>query len=185
MAFRVKGIGTGLLAGAIAGSLLTGIGGRIVMRIIAMADPQTEPELTGGTMFLLVIGGFFGAMFGAVGGLLFIGVRRLLLGAWPWKGLVFGLIWLLITGGIFFSIGQDEAFSDFDPPTLGISLFAALFIVYGLTVAALMERFNTYSPNPSHRWATTATGYVVLVSVSLGGLFLSPNPPKDGLGDSP
>ena len=136
MAHYLRGVGTGALAGAIPGFLMTGIGGRIVMRIIAVVDPHTETEFTGGTIFLLIAGGIIGAVSGAIGGLLYLVMRRFLPRWWLWKGLAFGAIWLLITGGIFFSIEQAEEFSDFDPPLLGLSLFAILFIVYGLTVAA-------------------------------------------------
>ncbi len=166
-------VGGGLLAGSFAGFIVTGIGGRIVMRIIAVVDPNTDIEFTGRTIFLLIAGGTLGAVSGATGGLLYLAVRRFLPGVWIWKGLAFGVIWLLITGGIFFSIGQAEEFSDFDPPLLGISLFAALFIIYGLIVAAIVERFNMYSSSPSDRWVTTVTGYVALVIVSVGGLFLN------------
>ena len=143
------------------------------MRIIAVVDPHTETEFTGDTMFLLVAGGMFGAVSGGIGGLLYLAVRRLLIGSWLWKGLAFGAILLLITGGIFFSIGQAEAFSDFEPPLVGISLFAALFIVYGLTVAGIVERFNMDSPGPSDHRVTMVTGYAALLIVSLAGLFLN------------
>ena len=167
---RICGIGA--LAGAIPGFLLTGIGGRIVMRIIAGFDPHTETEFTGDTMFLLIAGGLFGAVFGAVGGVLFMGVRRTLPGTWLWKGLAFGAIWLLTAGSAFFSMGQSEEFSEFQPPLLGVGLFALLFILFGVGVAGIVERLERYVAAPSRSRWNTFGGYAFLATISLAGLFL-------------
>ena len=162
----------GLLAGAIAGFLGTGIGGRIVMRIIAIVDPHTEVEFTDGTMFLLIFGGIFGAAIGALGGALYMGTRGLLPGCWVWKGLAFGSVWLLTAGAAFFSMGQSEAFADFEPPLLGVGLFAFLFIIYGLTVTAIVERMDMWMPAlPGSRIATVG-GLGAVAAVSLAGLLL-------------
>ena len=181
VAHHLRWVGTGLLAGGIAGFLVTGIGGRIVMRIIAVVDPHTETEFTADTMFLLIAGGLIGAQFGALGGVLFMGIRRFLPRwsrwprcprSWVWSGLTFGAIWLLMTGGIFLSIGQVEEFSDFDPPVLGISLFAVLFVVYGLTVAAIVEQLGKWVPTPRGSRTATVGGLGAMAALSLAGLLL-------------
>lgn len=172
---RKTAIGVGILSGLVVGFLASGTGGRIVMRIIAVADPNTVTRFTlSGTLFLLLGMGLFGALFGGFAGLLFVGIRRWLPVPGPWKGLAFGALLLLGTGGLFFSGGQDENFSDFEPPLLGLALFASLYLVYGLGVGAVLERFHSYVPPVSQQQrATTLIGFAVLAIVCAFGLYLN------------
>lgn len=68
---------TGALAGAVAGVLVLGPGFRLVMRVVAIADPAQTPEFSvGGTMFLIVgFGGIFGAVTGISGTLIARGLQ--------------------------------------------------------------------------------------------------------------
>ncbi len=126
----------GLVADWGAAIVVTAVGGRIVMRIIAITISFTLPRFSlDGTMFLAFAGLAFGAALGAAWGLLYMAVRNLLPLATPWKGLLFGILLLVITGGIFFGTDQAEDFADFQSPLLAVSLFAALYPIFGLVLA--------------------------------------------------
>ena len=74
---RNTAIGVAMLSGLVVGFLVGGTGGRIVMRIIAIVDPVVVTRFSfGGTLFLVLGMGAFEAIFGGVGGLLFVGIRR-------------------------------------------------------------------------------------------------------------
>ena len=137
-----------MLAGYLAAFVVTGIGGRIVMRIIAIADPYTQTEFGGGTMLIVAVGGTVAGVVGALGGLLFVAVRRLLPGSWVWKGLGFSVLWLVAAGWLFFAPIQFESFSDFEPPVLGMGLFAGLYFLYGVALAGLVKLLNQRLPGP-------------------------------------
>ena len=169
---RKTPLGAGILSGMIAGFLVSGIGGRLVMRVIAIVDPNTVTRFSiGGTLFLLLGMGAFGAIFGGFGGLLYVGIRRWLPGSGAWKGFAYGLTLLLLTGGLFFTRGQDENFSDFAPPLLGVTLFAALYIAYGLGTGTTVERLHSYAPVDSRARATNTIGYVVLALLCAVGFY--------------
>ena len=52
---RNTALGVGILSGLVAGFVMAGMGGRVVMRIIAVVDPNTTPGFTlGGSVFLVV-----------------------------------------------------------------------------------------------------------------------------------
>src|SRR3990172_5844763 len=153
-----RSLALGTLSGFVAGLIAGGVGSRIAMRIVAItagdADQGaiTDAEATvgeitaGGTIFLLFIGG--GA--GALGGLLYLAVRRWLADAGRWRGLVFGLL-LLATFGSPIIDADNPDFDRFGYRTLNIAMFAALFIIFGLLVAPLFERIERRLPRPSLR----------------------------------
>lgn len=126
-------LAVGALSGAVAGAIAGGIGGRIAMRISAIAAEErfqgtltdadeTVGEITaGGTIFLAILG--VGA--GALGGLLYLGVRRWLADAGPGRGLVFGLLLLATFGSAIIEVDNPD-FHRFGPPLLNISMFAAI-----------------------------------------------------------
>lgn len=87
--------------GAFSGLVAAGIGSRIVMRLIALADPSSDGTFTDaeaivgeitvdGTLNLLVAG----TIAGILGGLLYLALRR-----WPvppaWNGVAFGVLALV------------------------------------------------------------------------------------------
>ena len=138
--FGFKAAAVGMLSGHLAAFVVTAIGGRIVMRIIAIADPSTQTEFTGGGTMTIAAFGFVGVgVVGALGGLLFVAVRRFLPGSWVQKGVVFSVLWLVVAGWLFFLPIQFESFSDFDPPVLAMGLFAGLYFLYGVALAGLVK----------------------------------------------
>lgn len=170
-----RSVAVGVLAGVIAGILVGGIGGRIVMRISAVAggDPiagletgngNIVGEITAdGTIGLIIFVGIFGGVFG---GLLYVAVRRWLPGAQQWKGLVFGTLLLLAFSSLVIE-GDNVDFSRFGPPTLNIGLFALLFILFGLALAPIAERLHRAFPEILPKRNTVGVAYVVLVMLSL------------------
>ena len=131
--------GIGVAAGIVAG-VLWGIGARIAMRAVALADGGHTEFTIGGTLLILFVGGLFGIPLG----LLFAAVRRWLPGSGLRKGLSFGggLLALLVVP--FALLGASDIGGDvLDAPVLiGTGMFASLFVAYGLTVAAAMERLE-------------------------------------------
>ena len=140
---QTKDVISGLVSGFSSGFLVTAVGGRIIMRIIAIVDPFTHPLFTaGGALFLAFSGVAFGAMLGAPWGLTYVAVRGFLPGASFAKGLLFGLLLLVVSGGVFFSMDQAEEFSDFSPTLIGVGLFALMFPIFGLLVSLQVDRIH-------------------------------------------
>ncbi len=161
--------------GAVSGVVTVGIGSRIVMRVIALADSSTDGTFTDaeatvgefsieGSLSLFPLG--IGA--GILGGLLFLGVRRWLPVPTKWKGAAYGLLTLLTVGNLLFDPSNAD-FQIFEPVLLVVALFTALFFVNGLLLGWLMQRFHpepAYEPRP--RAARIAVGLLGAVCL-LGG----------------
>jgi len=164
-----------VIGGAIAGLISAGVGSRVVMRIIALADPDTDGantdaeasvgEITfGGTIELLILGTIAGVM----GGVLYLGVRRWLPVPAGWKWLAYAVLTLLTVGQLLFDTHNAD-FQIFEPVVLVIALFSVLFLVNGLIVSALVDRFH---PEPAYRSSLRVSRAVagVLVIVCLLGI---------------
>ncbi|MSQ33730.1 MAG: hypothetical protein EXR60_04855 [Dehalococcoidia bacterium] len=169
---------TGFLSGLVAGVIAGGLGSRLVMRILAVANPaarglETENwniagQITAdGSIGLIIFGGAFTGVFG---GLLYVAIRRWVPGKGLWKGLAFGLFLLLVFGGVLFD-PDNKDFGLFGPPALAVALFALLFPLYGLLVSALAERFDRYVPPLFGHPAVSAIGYLGLAGLGAFGLF--------------
>ena len=161
-----------VIGGAIAGAISAGVGSRVVMRIIALADPDTDGAFTdaeatvgemtlGGTMNLVMLGTIAGIM----GGVVYLGVRRWLPVPASWKGLAYGVVTLLTVGHLLFDTTNAD-FKIFEPVLMVIALFAVLFLINGLIVGALVDRFHPEPAYPnSLRVSRAVTGIVALVCV--------------------
>jgi len=178
----IRALTAGTLSGFVAGLIAGGVGSRIAMRIVAITAGDanqgaiTDAEATvgeitaGGTAFLI----FFGGMAGALGGLLYLAVRRWLADAGRWRGLAFGLL-LLATFGSAIVEGDNPDFDEFGSPGLNIAMFASLFVIFGLLVAPLFERIERGLPRtslrPSGLGALAAHGFgLLLVLPAVGSL---------------
>ncbi|MGI9624943.1 MAG: hypothetical protein ACR2PK_19100 [Acidimicrobiales bacterium] len=142
----VTSAGISSTAGALAGILWGGIGGRIAMRVLFLTSDDRVRGLTSddgfeigrisaGSIFLVVFSAIAGAVIGFCGGLL--------------RMVTAGPTWLVavgagITSGIYFGAfivkpdGID--FRVLEPLWLAVTLFIALPALWGATVVVLTER---------------------------------------------
>ncbi|HET6700223.1 MAG TPA: hypothetical protein VFH14_00355, partial [Gemmatimonadaceae bacterium] len=140
-------LGLAALSGAVAGILVGGVLGRIAMRIsgfaagpalagVSTANGERVGDITfGGTLALMIL---VGLPFGVVGGVLYAIVEPWLRRARPWHGVAYGAGLLLATG--FFVLDPSNFdFTRFGPPLLNVAMFAALFLIFGVTIAWLFD----------------------------------------------
>jgi hypothetical protein len=173
-------VGVGLIGGLALGILFGGIGGRVAMRIIFLADPESGgPPLPGdfhaGTItmegtFLVVM---TGAVLGVAGGLLYVVVRNWLPRSPVWRGVVYGLFLVVIYSGGPLLRGETQELRMFEPPLLSIALFASLIFLYGLSLPLVVDRFDTHVPAVLRRPTVSVVGYVVMAGVTIFGLVLT------------
>ncbi|MGH2357106.1 MAG: hypothetical protein ACRDGJ_03710 [Candidatus Limnocylindria bacterium] len=129
----------GSVAAMVAGLLAGGIGSRLAMSLVAIADPTAQGLLTAndnvvgkvtldGTLFL----GLFATLVAAFhGGLLYIAYARLLPGPTALRGLLLGVALLCIFGAQIIEPSNRD-FVRFASPPWDIGLFAVLFLAFGL-----------------------------------------------------
>ena len=173
----LRSLATATLTGFLAGVIAGGIGSRIAMRIVAMtagdADQGaiTDAEATvgeitaGGTILLLFLGGFVGAL----GGLIYLALQSWLAEAGRWRGLAFAVLLLMLFGsGIIDDANSD--FRRFGSTALNVAMFAALFVGFGLLVPPFFEWFRTFLPRASlHQ-----SGLGALAAYAFGLVLLPP-----------
>jgi len=121
----MRRLGMTLLLGAATGALFLGAGGRLVMRLFALATGRFPTFSVRGALNVVLAG----AMAGAVGGLILFALARWLPKP-PWlRGLTFSAVCYLV------------AIPGFRPPQpLVFALFAPVFLAYGFTVVMLWGR---------------------------------------------
>ena len=126
-----------LAAGAICGmaaGIVTGIGARAAMRMVADGVPdaiRTLPSFTAeGTAAILVFAAIAGAPFGA----LFAAVYDALPGPRRARGLLFGVAMLVTVGPLFFTGNRDEFITQ-----ERMVLFSFLFLLFGVAAGLVIE----------------------------------------------
>src|SRR3989449_6683114 len=114
----VREVAAGSLSGIVVGIIVGGLGSRLVMRLAAIAGGSGVQGVTtangnrvgeitvGGTIALILFGGVFAGLFG---GLLYASLRPWLVPFGRWRGLIFGVGLLGLTGSLIL----DGANSDF------------------------------------------------------------------------
>ena len=143
------GVVAAVFSGAVVGAVVGGVGGRVAMRLTAASTEGPPFTLTGNAVGVVTLGGTLSLMAGTVkvgvlAGLLYAAVRWALPSSH--RALVFALLALLLLGGLFLS---DTEFEQFRPPLLTAAFFLPVFPVFGLGLAALVERLD---PQPPKRW---------------------------------
>lgn len=140
-------IGTASLAGIIAGLVVGGLLGRVVMRISgftagpAMVGLRTENgnrvgDITlEGTLALMLFTGLASGMFG---GIVYAVVEPWLRRVRPWHGLAFG-VGLFLAFGFFVLDPFNFDFRRFGVAVLNVAMFAALFVIFGVATAWLFD----------------------------------------------
>jgi MFS family permease len=167
--FRMIAIGT--MAG-MGGGFVAGLWTRVAMRIAgALTVARNRGLLTdndevvgritlNGTLFL----GFFAALMGVAGGLLYVLVRRRLPGNTWQRPLLFGSLLLLIFGFVVMDEGNPD-YRRFGSPWLNVATFSIAYLVFGLVAGMLADWLDRWIPRASGsgmpRWKAVANMFVL------------------------
>lgn len=106
-----------VIYGAALGTLILGVGGRLAMRVIAMATSGTTGFSFGGTLTVVFLGAASGAMAGAV-----LSVTRVMLPRWPAAQTI--TFWLLLAAMTLRGLRPLD--------TLRVALFLPLVLLLGI-----------------------------------------------------
>lgn len=169
----------GAAAGAIAGLVVGGIGGRLAMLLLRITSPDHVIGLTSDDGFEIGVVSFdtvnllIGmALFGGVNGVLYATLRnairqRARLGLWSLLGAVG------VGANVIHADGVD--FNVLEPTWLAIALFLALPLVAAAAVVVLVERWIDREPFADRRFsiglvASAAAGTLALAFAALVGV---------------
>ncbi len=154
----LRSISVAVSAGIVAGVITAGLGGRLMMRILAATSSdrvqglateadETIGEITlGGTIGLVV---FVGVTSGLFGGLVYVAIRRWLPASARGAGLVLGGLAIGLAPLIDALNPDSVDFLFLDPDLLSVLLIVALFPLWGMTVASMIERAERSWPLPA------------------------------------
>jgi hypothetical protein len=147
----LRTLGTALTAGVVAGFLVVGLGGRLVMRILGATSGKAQGRLTeagekvgeitfeGSLAFLIFVGG--GAAVLATAGYLL--TRRALPRRAGPAGLLLGVV-LLGTIGVLDPLSADNVdFAILEPTWLAVVLVVATGVLLGVTYTGVMAMLST------------------------------------------
>lgn len=160
-----------MAAGLIAGILVPGLGGRLVMRILGATSSDAQgvrtdaDQLVGeitfsGTSGLLI---FVGVLGGVIAALAFLVVRRWLPTTAGPAGAVGGVL-LLGTVGVSDAMSPDNTdFAVLGPTWLALSLVVALALLFGVTFTALAARLDAGIPNLVARPSSIASNAALII----------------------
>ena len=166
-----------LLGGLVAGVLAGGLGSRLAMRIVALLAPERDQgtlthaqAIVGdisfdGTLFLIGAGGALGLL----GGLLHPAVRAWMPGRAIGRGLTFGTLLLILFGSLIIE-GNNPDFRRFVPSPVSVALFASLFVLYGVLLAAIVERLDRSGSGALQNRLVIVGGYALIATVAGVGL---------------
>ena len=166
-----------LAAGLAVGVVIAGLGSRLVMRLLAVADADARGSFTengnqvgditvGGTLGLVT---FVGIPIGFLAGLIVFAVRRWLPAGQPWRGLAFSAVLLALLGGTVIDPDNID-FRLLEPAGLAIALFGLLFLAAGFWLPMLADRWGPRVPPFLYRTDVTIGGGVVIAVVVVIGL---------------
>ena len=172
LADATRSLGAVVSAGVLAGVLVLGLGGRLVMRLLAAtsgaavqgrlteAGEQVGEITVGGTIGFLVFVGVLGGLVSALG---YLVVRRWLPGTAGPAGLVAGVI-LVGTLGVLDPFSPDNVdFAILRPRWLAIVAVVATGLLFAVTLTATAARLDRSTVQDRwSRWLPCA-GLVVLV----------------------
>jgi hypothetical protein len=131
---RGRSLFAALLIGTTTGALFLGVGGRLVMRGLALASGRPSGFSFGGTFSVILSG----AIAGAIGGILLFLAAQFVPALLRVRGLIFGLLCYVV------------ATPGFRPPQPFVfALFAPIFFGYGVATVRLYERFTRIEPGPT------------------------------------
>ena len=137
----------GLVGGAVCGALVGGVLGRLAMRLLAVTSPDSalyrltdDDAIVGeisvaGTLSLLA----FTASIGAIGGLLYLWVARVLPATPRGRVAGFGLLTGTLGGALFVHGHGSFDYTVLRPVWLAVALFVALPSLFGVAVPLLVD----------------------------------------------
>lgn len=171
----VRLICAGLLAGMVAGAT-AGLGSRLAMFVVRLVNPSYNGVVTHasaevgsvtaeGTLSLAIEGVFYGLP----GAVLYLIVRRWLPGASLMKGATYGWFLLIVAGPIVLD-GNNYEYYRYVPTRVSVTLFAALYPLYGLVVAPLTEHLGQGAKGRPNNAVVASLGYLILGGVLVWSL---------------
>ena len=188
----LRDVARGGLSGLIAGAVIGGIGGRLVMRAAAMLNPDATGRFTengevvgaitlNGTLALVVFGGLIGG--------LAAGVVWVVISPWlPGRGLRRRLLAMPVAvalGGSFLVRSDNSDFRILEPDGLLVAMLLGLVALIGFTVAWIDERLERALPHAGADASKPTLGYGVVaflgmltIGVTIEAYF-SPEPPPN------
>jgi hypothetical protein len=178
LAVLARDIARAGIAGAMAGVLVAGIGGRVVMRFAAIAIPGSEGMFTenGNRIGDITIEGSLALLF--FGGLLFGGFAAIIwvvVSPWiPGRGIRRALLAMPITlaiGGTALIQGGNTDFLVLEHSPVVVAMLAGLVAIVGLGIALLDDWLEGRLPAAGTERAGVAFAYAALIA---GGLLLLP-----------
>ena len=162
----------GAVCGALAGFLVGGVLGRLAMRLLAATSPAyAQGQITDDRAVVgdITLGGTIGlALFvtvlGAVGGLIYLWVRRVLPPLRRARVLGFGLFTGTVGGALFVHDHPSFDYTVLTPTWLAVLLFIALPLLFGLAVAGLVETVDRPAGllRRAPVWSVVAAGLLVI-----------------------
>jgi hypothetical protein len=176
----LSSLGGCLAAGLVVGLVVGGLGSRLVMRLLAVADPDARGIITengnvvgeitlGGTVALVL---FAGVPSGFLAGLIVFVVRRWLPARSLWRGLALSVVLLALLGRTVIDPDNFDFFF-LDPAGLAVTLFGALFFVAGFALAPLADHWGPGVPRLFYRSdVTIVAGIAITIAVVFGLLDL-------------
>ena len=139
---RMEKITVGLVSGLIAGFAALGIGGRIAMRLVSIAEGNPGRFSIGGTMFVLVVFSVIGIILSVP----FATLQGCMRSSNLRKGATFGLLLMLVIVWAMpllpLLLAKDGADGLNFASIITRTLFSALFLGYGVIVASVSERLD-------------------------------------------
>ena len=170
----LRDVARGGLSGLLAGTLVGGIGGRIVMSAAAVINPQATGHLTsnGELIGRFTVNGTLALMiFGGLGAGMAAGVLWVVVSPWiPWRGprrwLLVGVL-ALAFGGSFLIESQNADFVILDQVPVLLVMLAGLVVLVGIAVAWLDELLERRMSRPSGRFDRALAGSILVAFAGL------------------
>jgi hypothetical protein len=155
-----------LFSGAVAGVLIGGVIARLSMRVVALLLGTPGDFSLGGTLGILMIGGVFGVIFGALYPLLrpFFRLSHL------WPGAAYGALWSLVVAFFFLNPEGELALIS---PWIGAALFVPIPILQGVGTAWLYARVERRMVGAPERSLPLGWFVGLLVAIFLAAVGMS------------
>ncbi|WP_448073021.1 hypothetical protein [Georgenia yuyongxinii] len=167
----VRSLLVAMAAGGCAGLVVGGLGARAAMRLIAVLEPAGltgTRTLSGGVVGQTTWSGTAGVLsaglvVGVLGGLLYLAVRGVLPCGDRARAAAFATFLVLVPGAVF---SGDSELRLLSRPLLAMAVFLPVFVLYGVLVSRVVERYAPVPERTRGAPARMARG-VVLLTVGL------------------